>query len=709
MNLCYYRLNSTHKKLLMKRCLSLFLSFLLLFGIVSCRSGSSGESGDLTGLDAEALETGDLYTAERYELKGEGIHILDAVSDGEGILVLVEDAEGESRYIALDRDFAEIPADREALPGTKAVESAGDALYSLVFENKDGRIGYNLYRDNELYLPLWFRASSERMIVTEAGGVVFAAVSDGSTGCAVCVGTQILSAPDETVDGRTFAAESLLSFGGKTYAVMRAFREEEASYYLAPLEATAESLPEEGTAFPWEVLPALSASGDGTSYFITKDSLLSYDGEKAVEIARLPSLGIDPDKIRSLLALADGRFLLAAEEVLIELAPADKEAKAAESEKQEIVVGYTGDFGPDYYLNDAVTGFNYKNSDYRVILKEYKSESALNLALLSREVDILVDFSTTNLNNYAAKGLLRPLETLCPRLFEEGVLLPNVVKASSIGGACYYLPRFFTVSGCSISTREMNGRTGFASVGEMIDFVRKMDPTVLKSNWRPVMLDQFAFGAGNLWIDWETRTARFDDGEFAKVLAFCRDATDDYEMSLRYAKDTSSGVFCVTFTVVDYYSTMILAADDTEKGRPQETFFPMPVAGHEGACIHPGILLAAVNNGKSADGAAAFLEYTMLDIPWKAGQSAAGTAYYSKLSCVEKNLRKALCLDEPVAKKAKEIAYEIVAGADYYVMLGPVVDIVKEEANRYFAGEITAAQAAEYVQNRVSIYLAEQG
>ncbi len=32
-----------------------------------------------------------------------------------------------------------------------------------------------------------------------------------------------------------------------------------------------------------------------------------------------------------------------------------------------------------------------------------------------------------------------------------------------------------------------------------------------------------------------------------------------------------------------------------------------------------------------------------------------------------------------------------------------------EEAERFFYGEITAKQTAEYVQNRVSIYLAEQG
>ena len=33
---------------------------------------------------------------------------------------------------------------------------------------------------------------------------------------------------------------------------------------------------------------------------------------------------------------------------------------------------------------------------------------------------------------------------------------------------------------------------------------------------------------------------------------------------------------------------------------------------------------------------------------------------------------------------------------------------MNEEAYRYFAGDITAAQAADYVQNRISIYLAEQ-
>ncbi|MBR0143272.1 MAG: hypothetical protein IJM21_03735, partial [Clostridia bacterium] len=38
-----------------------------------------------------------------------------------------------------------------------------------------------------------------------------------------------------------------------------------------------------------------------------------------------------------------------------------------------------------------------------------------------------------------------------------------------------------------------------------------------------------------------------------------------------------------------------------------------------------------------------------------------------------------------------------------------IMKVMREEALRFFAGELTAEKAAEYVQNRVSIYLAEQG
>ena len=40
---------------------------------------------------------------------------------------------------------------------------------------------------------------------------------------------------------------------------------------------------------------------------------------------------------------------------------------------------------------------------------------------------------------------------------------------------------------------------------------------------------------------------------------------------------------------------------------------------------------------------------------------------------------------------------------------GELYDVMMEEATRYFSGQITAEKAAEYIQNRVQLYLDEQG
>ena len=63
-------------------------------------------------------------------------------------------------------------------------------------------------------------------------------------------------------------------------------------------------------------------------------------------------------------------------------------------------------------------------------------------------------------------------------------------------------------------------------------------------------------------------------------------------------------------------------------------------------------------------------------------------------------------------KETEEQGYEVFLNADHFTFgdgYSEIGKVVKEEAARFFAGEITAEKAAEYIQNRVSIYLAEQG
>ena len=57
------------------------------------------------------------------------------------------------------------------------------------------------------------------------------------------------------------------------------------------------------------------------------------------------------------------------------------------------------------------------------------------------------------------------------------------------------------------------------------------------------------------------------------------------------------------------------------------------------------------------------------------------------------------------------MTYDAIGRADHfmYSSQSEPFKVIKEEAARYFKGEITAEKAAEYIQNRISIYLAEQG
>ena len=68
-------------------------------------------------------------------------------------------------------------------------------------------------------------------------------------------------------------------------------------------------------------------------------------------------------------------------------------------------------------------------------------------------------------------------------------------------------------------------------------------------------------------------------------------------------------------------------------------------------------------------------------------------------------------ITEESLKRRAERSLAVFRAADHYggAMETDIQNVIREEAARYFKGEITAEKAAEYIQNRVSIYLAEQG
>jgi len=56
-----------------------------------------------------------------------------------------------------------------------------------------------------------------------------------------------------------------------------------------------------------------------------------------------------------------------------------------------------------------------------------------------------------------------------------------------------------------------------------------------------------------------------------------------------------------------------------------------------------------------------------------------------------------------------DLQSEVAQASGHYIAISPVYEIVTDEAGSFFSGDQTAAQVAQHIQSRVSIYLGEQG
>ena len=82
-----------------------------------------------------------------------------------------------------------------------------------------------------------------------------------------------------------------------------------------------------------------------------------------------------------------------------------------------------------------------------------------------------------------------------------------------------------------------------------------------------------------------------------------------------------------------------------------------------------------------------------------------------KIAVVVNNIRRQTQIhNSKCGKKQYDTTWEYIKNADHLQYThNEIFAVLQEEAASYFAGQITAKQAADYVQNRVSLYLAEQG
>ena len=576
---------------------------------------------------------------------------------------------------------------------------------------------YNLYKDSDLYLRVdapYEKDYYARCQMVEHEGLLYTCFNNTIT-----AGQTVIPAPEIGADGTIYFLRGLVATGNQVYAWMETHAGEDGftQGYLIPVTPETKSLSPGEMTISYPVVENLVETDGKYGYFVSGNSIMRTDGKTVDKLIDLLSFGVEPGYIRRFSVTDQGQILLIQKgeknHDILEFAPKEKSVDsesdevfqpATPTEHQTITLAVVQ--GLDMYITDAVATFNTIQEQYTIEVKVFEEVSQLNLALQSGEIGMVFSADILTMRNYASKGLLCDLERLVPELYADGVLLDNVVDAARLDGVSYMLPRTIAIWGMAIPEEYLGGKT-INGYSDLLDALQGNE-TAIKTHTKSGLFSSFIEISLDHWIDWDTRTASFTDQSFLDLLTLCNQASHNQAAADGYS---STPLEFYRYAIAEGVMGLGFLEDDNERGSKKSTLLALPAGEHDGCAIYSSSLLSVVDNETYMAGGAEFLRFVFLRCSFPNGYGQ-GKIY---LPINRSELDDYLGLKETTAnatlEQQKSLTARYIDGADHYsyAWQNDLVDVCNEEASRYFAGDITAEKAAEYIQNRISIYLAEQG
>lgn len=365
---------------------------------------------------------------------------------------------------------------------------------------------------------------------------------------------------------------------------------------------------------------------------------------------------------------------------------------------------------PRAELYTIVNDFNRTSEGYRVEV-QLLGEGGLTAELLRTQLiagegpDIFAFYDRSSLADLGANSFEDLLTYLdADAEYGHDTLVPELLEAMCVQGKLSWLPYSFGISTFTAPSAYLS-EPGF-SFDEAKQAAAKAG-LPLFPGWmtRDILwgwLSDFAVGQ---YMDLEAGTCSFDSEDYISLLEECAAAASEF--------GSDSAALYNSLLQFELLQNLIRVSTISDNYGGDYAYVGAPGGMSNGSMFSPDLCFAISGASEHKDAAWQLVRSCLSE----EHQSALSGGFPASAQALDAMIDDAVAngvhyyeyeyeLDKADAAKLRGLISETQTAQDAYPA---VLNIMAEDAAQFFAGQITAEQAAAYTQDRVSIWLAEQG
>lgn len=365
---------------------------------------------------------------------------------------------------------------------------------------------------------------------------------------------------------------------------------------------------------------------------------------------------------------------------------------------------------PRAELYTIVNDFNRTSGEYKVDVIQF-GEDGLTAELLRTQLiagegpDIFAFYDRSLLADLGANSFEDLLAYLdADAEYGRDTLVPELLEAMCVQGKLNWLPYSFGISTFTAPSAYLS-EPGF-SFGEAKQAAAKTG-LPLFPGWmtRDILwgwLSDFAVGQ---YMDLEAGTCSFDNEDYISLLEECAAAASEF--------GSDSAALYNSLLQFELLQNLIRVSTISDNYGGAYAYVGAPNETTNGSMFSPDLCFTISSASEHKDAAWQLVRSCLSE----EHQSALSGGFPASAQALDALIDDAVAngvhyyeyeyeLDEADAAKLRGLISETQTAQDAYPA---VLNIMAEDAAQFFAGQITAEQAAVYTQNRVSTWLAEQG